>query len=49
MLLKLNRILRNIVLIIGALCIVFKLAEKKTSQKNDQREGFQTVEFDDIW
>ena len=49
MLLKLNRILRNIVLIIGVLCVIFKLAGSKGSKKNDQSEDFQTVEFDDIW
>ena len=49
MLLKLNRVLRNIVLVIGALCIVFKLAESKANKKSDQSEEFQTVEFDDIW
>ena len=49
MLLKLNRFLRNIVLIVGAVCIIFKLADSRTSQKKEQKEGFQTVEFDDIW
>ena len=49
MLLKINRVLRNIVLIVGALCVVFKLAECKVNKKDNQREDFQTVEFDDIW
>lgn len=49
MLLKLNRILRNIVLIIGSVCVILKLADNKASKKNNQGEGFQTVEFDDIW
>ena len=46
---KLDKILRTIVLITGALCIVFKLADSKKSAKNDGHEDFQTVEFDDIW
>jgi len=49
MLSKLNRILRNIVLIIGAVCIIFKLTDSKSNKKSDRGEGFQTVEFDDIW
>ena len=49
MILKINRFLRKIVLVIGALCIVLKLADSRTGQKKDQREGFQTEEFDDIW
>lgn len=49
MILRINRILRKIVLVIGAICIIFKLAETKKSKKSEQNEGFQTVEFDDIW
>lgn len=49
MLLKLNRALRKIVLMIGAICIIFKIADSRHSHKKEQREGFQTVEFDDIW
>lgn len=49
MLLKLDSFLRKIVLIIGALCIIFKLTDNGTSHKQDKSEEFQTVEFDDIW
>ncbi|MDO5414781.1 MAG: hypothetical protein Q4F78_04865 [Bacillota bacterium] len=49
MLLKLNRIMRKMVLVLGAVCLVFKLLDKKTSRPVSQREGFQTEEFDDIW
>lgn len=49
MILKLNRFLRKIVLVLGAICIIFKLMDKKTCQKKVQHEGFQTQEFDDIW
>lgn len=49
MLIKLNRILRNVVLVIGAICIVFKLVDKKVNEKIDVNEEFPEVEFDDIW
>ncbi len=49
MLVKLNRILRYIVLILGGLCVIFKLKEKKTTEKELFGEGFQREEFDDIW
>lgn len=49
MLLKLNRALRNVVLIIGAICLICKLADNKSAKMKEQNEGFQTVEFDDIW
>ena len=49
MLIKLNRILRYIVLILGGLCVIFKLKEKKTTEKELFGEGFQREEFDDIW
>ena len=49
MLFKLNRFLRNVVLIIGAVCVIGKLAEKKMSLPKENLEGFQTEEFDDIW
>lgn len=49
MLIKLNKFLRNVVLIIGAVCVVCRLAEKKIGQPKKQAEGFQTEEFDDIW
>lgn len=53
MILKLNRFLRKIVLVLGALCIIFKLldrgTEKPKSKHKVKTEGFQTHEFDDIW
>lgn len=49
MLIKLNRILRYIVLILGGLCVIFKLKEKKATEKELFGEGFQREEFDDIW
>lgn len=49
MLLKLNRIMRKIILVLGAVCVIFKLFDNKASQPKSQREGFQTEEFDDIW
>lgn len=49
MLIKVNRFLRYIVLILGGLCIVFKLGEKKATEKETFGEGFQREEFDDIW
>ncbi len=49
MLLKLNRFLRKIVIILGALCVILKLADKQMSKQLEEYEGFQTEEFDDIW
>lgn len=53
MLLKLNRFLRKIVLVLGALCVIFKLLNKESEQSETKHrtkhEGFQTHEFDDIW
>lgn len=49
MLLKLNRFLRKVVLILGAICVIFKLADKHMSKQLEQYEEFQTEEFDDIW
>ena len=49
MLLKLNRFLRKIVLILGVLCVVFRLADKQMSKQLEEYEEFQTEEFDDIW
>lgn len=49
MLLKLNRFLRKVVLIVGAVCIIFKIADKQMNKQPEQHEGFQTKEFDDIW
>lgn len=49
MLIKLNRILRYIVLVLGGLCVIFKLREKKATEGETFGEGFQREEFDDIW
>lgn len=49
MLLKINSIMRNILLVLGVVCVIFKLLDKKVSQPKDQQDIFQTVEFDDIW
>lgn len=49
MLLKLNRIMRKIVLVLGAVAAVYKLFERRSSLPKEQHEGFQTEEFDDIW
>ena len=49
MLLKINRTLRKLVLILGAICVVFKLADKQMTKQLEQYEEFQTEEFDDIW
>ena len=49
MFLKLNRFLRKVVLVISALCIIFKIADNKSEKKKEHEEAFQTVEFDDIW
>ena len=49
MLLKLNKVLRKIVLVVSAICVVLKLIDKKSNQTTQQHEVFQTEEFDDIW
>lgn len=49
MLIKVNRFLRKIVLILGVLCVAFRLADKQMSKQLEEYEGFQTEEFDDIW
>lgn len=53
MLIKLNRFLRKIVLVLGALCMIFKLLDRDTDKPKSKHkvktEGFQTHEFDDIW
>ena len=49
MLSKINRATRKIILIVGAIFLVFKLTEDKETDKRSEREGFQTEEFDDIW
>jgi len=53
---ELNSLLRKIMLIIGAVALIFGIADRKTQQKpkmpeygSDMREGFQIQEFDDIW
>jgi len=48
MLTKLNRFLRALIVITGALALVFKLTEKDR-QHDTQHEDFQSREFDDIW
>ena len=49
MLSKINRATRKIILIVGAIFLVFKLTEDKETDKRSEQEGFQTEEFDDIW
>lgn len=49
LLLKVNRIMRNIVLVIGAVMVVCKVTERKEREINTSDEGFQIKEFDDIW
>lgn len=48
MLIKLNKILRVLIVVTGALALILKLADKDR-QHDTQDEGFQTREFDDIW
>lgn len=49
MLFKVNRVLRNIVLMIGAVLVVLKITEKRETEIKTSEEGFQIREFDDIW
>lgn len=49
MLIKLNRILRYIVLVLGGLGVLYKLRDKKAVERETFGEGFQREEFDDIW
>ena len=49
MLLKLNRFLRYVVLIIGGLCAVMKLLDKTCDKAIESKDDYQPVEFDDIW
>lgn len=49
MLLKINRVLRNVILIFGAVMAIFKITEKKEREVDTSEEGFQIKEFDDIW
>ncbi|MDO4544775.1 MAG: hypothetical protein Q4C25_01335 [Bacillota bacterium] len=49
MLAKINGTLRKIFLIVGAVCVIFKLTEKKKEERKSSKQGFQTEEFDDIW
>lgn len=46
---RLNGFLRKIVLVICAVCVVFKLTDRRSGQTKKKTEGFQTEEFDDIW
>lgn len=49
MLRKINRIMRNIILVAGAVLVIFKLFDSNRIEKKSEKEGFQTEEFDDIW
>lgn len=49
MLMKINRVMRKILLITGAVLLIFKVTEKKKIDRKAEEEGFQTEEFDDIW
>ena len=49
MLLKLNRFLRYVVLVVGGLCAALKIMEKAATKPIKEKKEFQTVEFDDIW
>ncbi len=49
MLIKINRVMRKILLITGAVLLVFKVTEKKKTDRKSEEEGFPTEEFDDIW
>ena len=49
MLLKLNRFLRYVVLIIGGLCAVLKIFDKGAKKPIEENDDYQPVEFDDIW
>lgn len=46
---KINKVLRNIVLIVGALYGVCRLFGSSKHEYVSDKEGFQTEEFDDIW
>lgn len=48
-LLKINRALRNLILIVGTVMAVIKITETKERESNTSDEGFQIKEFDDIW
>lgn len=47
--LKMNRLLRNVLLLVGAAALIFKVTEKKEREIDTSEEGFQIREFDDIW
>ena len=49
MLLKLNRLLRYVVLILGGLCAVMRLLDKTRDKTIENKDDYQPVEFDDIW
>ena len=46
---ELNRQLRKLILVLGAVFALFKLIEKIELPQEPEEEGFQTHEFDDIW
>ncbi len=49
MLVKLNRFLRNVVLIIGGLYAILKIFNKGSAKPIEEKDDYQPVEFDDIW
>jgi hypothetical protein len=46
---KLNRSIRQLIAIIGLGVVIFHILDKRTSQDEPNKDGFQTKEFDDIW
>ncbi len=46
---KINRDLRKIFVLLGAVFALFKLIEKIEFAPKPEKEGFQQEEFDDIW
>ena len=46
---EMNRSLRRLFLILGGLFALAKLTEKKNTFTDEDKYGYQTKEFDDIW
>lgn len=46
---EMNRSLRRLFLILGGLFALAKLTEKKNTFTDEDKDGYQTKEFDDIW
>ncbi len=46
---EMNRSLRKLFLILGGLFALAKLTEKKNTFTDEDKYGYQTKEFDDIW